>query len=69
MTGVVYIDEFDLSRFSSYRIAKMKKIKFYPREKDRKKQEIIENCEEKTIDESEWQFISKQKKKWKSQTE
>lgn len=68
MTGVVYIDEFDLSRFSSYRIAKMKKIKFYPREKDRKNQEIIENDEEKTIDENEWQFISKQKKKWKSQT-
>lgn len=53
MTGVVYIDEFDLSRFSSYRIAKMEKIKFYPREKDRKNQEIIENVEEKTIDENE----------------
>jgi hypothetical protein len=53
MTGVVYIDEFDLSRFSSYRIAKMKKIKFFPREKDRKNQEIIENDEEKTIDENE----------------
>jgi len=69
MTGVVYFDKFDLSCFSSYRIAKMKDFKFFPREKDRKKQDIVENENEKTIDESEWKFISKQKKKWKSQTE
>lgn len=53
MTGVVYFDKFDLSCFSSYRIAKMKDFKFFPREKDRKKQDIVENENEKTIDESE----------------
>lgn len=42
-----------------------KEIKFYPREKDRKNQEVVENSDEKTIDESEWKFISKQTKKWK----
>ena len=69
MTGVVYIDKFDLSRFSSYRIAKMKEIKFFPREKDRKNVENVENNDEKSIHENEWKFISKQTKKWKSKTE
>jgi hypothetical protein len=31
----------------------MKDFKFFPREKDRKKQDIVENENEKTIDESE----------------
>lgn len=71
MTGVVYIDKPCLSRFSSYRIAKMtqKEIKFFPREKDRKNQDIVENENKNNIDESEWKFISKQTKKWKSKTE
>jgi hypothetical protein len=55
MTGVVYIDKPCLSRFSSYRIAKMtqKEIKFFPREKDRKNQDIVENENKNNIDESE----------------
>lgn len=46
-----------------------KEIKFFPREKDRKNQDIVENENKNNIDESEWKFISKQTKKWKSKTE
>ena len=46
-----------------------KDFKFFPRENDRKNQDIVEKDDEKTIDENEWKFISKQTKKWKSHKE
>ena len=46
MTVSLFIKQFKLPCFSSYCIIKMKEIKFFPREKDRKPEEVNAPVEE-----------------------